>query len=112
MSLLHALDFMEAKLSERLTLGTLAASAGCSRFHFARQFRAMTGHSPMEYVMRLRVQKGQRLLEQGDSSICEIAALLGFCDQSHFTRAFRKHTGMCPRDYALQCSGVRLRTNE
>lgn len=94
-----AVDFMEANLSERLTLDALAGSAGFSRFHFARRFRATTGHSPMEYLMRMRVQRGKRLLEQESSSICEIALRLGFCDQSHFTRTFRKYTGMSPRDY-------------
>jgi AraC family transcriptional regulator len=103
----RALDFMETNLGERFTLHALAASAGCSRFHFARLFRACMGESPMEYLMRLRVERGRQLLERGGQSICEIAVLLGFCDQSHFTRRFRDHTGMSPRDYARKRQGAR-----
>jgi AraC family transcriptional regulator len=98
---------METNLGERFTLRALAANAGCSRFHFARVFRASMGDSPMEYLMRLRVQRGRQLLERGEQSICEIAALLGFCDQSHFARRFRDQTGMSPRDYARKCHGTR-----
>jgi AraC family transcriptional regulator len=101
----RALDYLDTHLSERVTLGALASHAGRSRFHFARLFRASTGCSPMEYLMRLRVERGKRLLESGKESICEIAAHIGFCDQSHFARTFRKHTGMSPRDYAMAWIG-------
>jgi AraC family transcriptional regulator len=98
-ALQRALQFIEAHLSERFTLDALAASAGISRFHFARLFRSTTGHSPMEFLMRLRVERSTALLARGEASICEIAATLGFCDQSHFTRTFRRMTGMSPSDF-------------
>jgi AraC family transcriptional regulator len=96
----RALAFIEANLGERFTLETLAAYVGISRFHFARLFRLATGYSPMEYLMRQRIERGKLILTRGEYSICEIAALLGFCDQSHFTRTFRRMTRMSPRDYA------------
>jgi AraC family transcriptional regulator len=99
-ALRRALSFIEANLGERFTLETLAANVGISRFHFARLFRLATGYSPMEYLMRQRIERGKLILALGEYSICEIAALLGFCDQSHFTRTFRRMTGMSPRDYA------------
>jgi transcriptional regulator GlxA family with amidase domain len=95
-----ALAFIEANLGERFSLDELAASAGISRFHFARLFRSTMGHSPMEYLMRLRVERSTCLLARGETSICEIAASLGFCDQSHFTRTFRRMRGTSPRDFA------------
>jgi transcriptional regulator GlxA family with amidase domain len=93
---------MEANLGERLSLEALADAAGMSRFHFARVFRMATGRSPMEFLMRQRVERGKEILSQGEMSICDIAALLGFCDQSHFTRTFRRVTGMSPREYLRQ----------
>jgi transcriptional regulator GlxA family with amidase domain len=102
----RALAFMEANLGARLTLGAVAASAAVSRFHFARLFRATTGHSPMEFLMRARIAHSKHLLERGDRSICEVAAALGFCDQSHFTRTFRRLTGMSPRDFVRSAQSV------
>lgn len=94
-----ALEFIERHLGERFTLAALAASAGVSRFHFARLFRITTGHSPMEYLMRTRIERSTAILLQGDCSVCEVAALLGFCDQSHFTRTFRRVIGASPREF-------------
>lgn len=98
-ALQRALAFMEANLGKRLTLAEIAASAAVSRFHFARLFRVTTGHSPMEFLMRARIARSQSLLERGDTSICAVAAALGFCDQSHFTRTFRRLIGVPPREY-------------
>lgn len=98
-ALQRALDFMEANLGKRLTLGAVASSAAVSRFHFARLFRITTGHSPMEFLTRTRITRSKHMLERGDTSICSVAAALGFCDQSHFTRTFRRITGMSPREF-------------
>jgi transcriptional regulator GlxA family with amidase domain len=98
---------MEANLGERFSLEMLAEAAGMSRFHFARVFRIATGYSPMEFLMRQRVARGKDILLQGDMSICDVAALLGFCDQSHFTRTFRRVTGMSPREYLRKCADAR-----
>lgn len=103
-ALRRALAFIDANLGERISLATLAAAAGISRFHFARLFRVATGQSPMKYLMSIRVERSRLVLTRGDCSICEIAAQLGFCDQSHFTRTFRRYTGMSPREYAAGVS--------
>lgn len=105
-ALARALAFMEANLGKRLTLDAVASSAAVSRFHFARLFRVTTGHSPMEFVTRTRIARSKDMLERGDTSICTVAAALGFCDQSHFTRTFRRLTGMSPREFMRRGQGV------
>ncbi|HEY6641516.1 AraC family transcriptional regulator [Povalibacter sp.] len=102
-TLRRAVAFIEANLGERFSLELLANHAGVSRFHLARQFRQATGFSPMEYLMRQRIERGKRILARGDVSICEVAVALGFCDQSHFTRRFRRMTGQTPREYVRRC---------
>jgi transcriptional regulator GlxA family with amidase domain len=104
----RALTYMEANLGERFSLETLAEAAGMSRFHFARVFRIATGCSPMEFLMRQRVARGKEILLQGEMSICDVAALLGFCDQSHFTRTFRRVAGMSPREYLRKCADTQI----
>lgn len=101
-ALQRALTYIEANLGERFSLEMLAEAAGISRFHFARRFRVATGYSPMEFLMRQRVERGKKILLNGEMSICDVAALLGFCDQSHFTRTFRRVTGMSPREYVRE----------
>ncbi len=93
-------EYMDANLSERITLEDLARIAEISRFHFARQFRIRTGDSPMGYLLRARIERAKDVLRKdGGATVADIAAMLGFADQSHFTRTFRRLVGTSPTDY-------------
>jgi AraC family transcriptional regulator len=92
--------YIDANLTEHLTLTDLAGHAGLSRHYFSRLFRAVTGDSPMRYLMGRRIARAQRLLADRRHSVCEIAMLLHFADQSHFCRSFRRRTGCSPLQYS------------
>lgn len=83
-----------------VSLDALAALSGVSRFHFARQFRASTGESPMGYVRRMRIERAKERLSAEQVHVADIAASLGFADQSHFSRTFKRVTGVSPMAFA------------
>jgi AraC family transcriptional regulator len=56
-------DRIEAKLSEDLSLSTLAEESGYSGRHFLRMFRAATGLTPHQYVLERRIGRAQELRE-------------------------------------------------
>lgn len=95
-------DFIERHLADRFTLADMADAACMSRFHFSRMFRLTFGVSPMEYVLRRRIERAKPMLLDRRLSIADVAATLGFCDQSHFTRSFRRVTGYPPRQFIAQ----------
>ena len=64
-----------------------------------RVFRKATGQTPIEYLVRLRIQKSTELLRNTDFSITEIALQVGFNDSNYFTRQFRNSLGESPRSY-------------
>lgn len=99
-------DYIERHLGEAISLEDLARVAGVSRFHFARQFRARTGESPMGYLLRMRVERAKARLRDSRARVIDIAAELGFADQSHFARAFRRLVGMQPSAYARVAEDV------
>jgi len=101
----RACNHIDRHLGDEMSLSAIARVAGMSRFHFARLFRASTGHSPMAYLLRRRIERAKCLLGRDDLAICEIAASLGFSDQSHFSRTFRKIEGMTPRQFARTFAG-------
>jgi len=92
--------YIHEHLCESFSLADLAREACISRFHFARLFRASTGSSPMEYVLKARMEAAKQMLARGDQKIAATAAALGFFDQSHFTRTFRRMTGVSPRAFS------------
>jgi AraC family transcriptional regulator len=77
----------------------LAQQTGFSPYHFARLFRQTTGESPHQFVLRLRIERAQQLLEKMDVPLSHIALESGFTDQSHLTQAFKRHLGQTPHAY-------------
>ncbi|MGD0719926.1 MAG: helix-turn-helix domain-containing protein [Roseiarcus sp.] len=92
----RVVDCMEANLARPLSLADLAAAAGLSQTHFARRFKATTGSAPHQHVMRLRLQRAQRLLRETPRSIAQVAFECGFAHQGHLTRVFNRLAGVTP----------------
>lgn len=78
-----------------LTLATLAAEAGLSRYQLLRAFTRLTGLPPHAYLLQRRVQRARRLVLDG-LALAEAAAASGFADQSHMTRCFVRSLGLTP----------------
>ncbi|HQH48763.1 MAG TPA: AraC family transcriptional regulator, partial [Caldisericia bacterium] len=57
-----AINFMEARLKERVGLGDIAKEAGFSSFHFHRIFLANVGETVTEYVRKRRLSEAAREL--------------------------------------------------
>jgi AraC family transcriptional regulator len=94
-----AIDFMHANLEDSINLSAIAGATGLSPSHFARQFRASTGIAPHQYLMRLRIERAQRLLTETDTPIVDVAFTCGFANQEHMTRIFKRGRGTTPAAY-------------
>lgn len=86
----RAIEYFEAHLAEPVSLADVAAVTGVTRMHFAAQFRAATGLSPHQYLLRRRIDKAQELLMSTDMPLVDIALSVGFQNQSHFTTVFKR----------------------
>lgn len=93
-------DFIERNLEKPLTLEALAEVASFSKYHFNRIFRAMTGETPFQFILRLRLEKAASLIPiHNGESISEVAFKCGFSDISIFSRNFKKYFGVPPSQY-------------
>lgn len=92
----RTLDFIEANLSQDISLRQLAAVADLSPYHFARQFKAATGLAPHAFLIARRVERAKELLRRTDHPIASIAAAVGFSHQSHLNRHFNRLVGVTP----------------
>ncbi|MDF7799065.1 AraC family transcriptional regulator [Pontiellaceae bacterium B1224] len=93
---------MENDFSKDWKLDDLAQIAHMSKSNLLTVFRKATGQTPIDYLMRLRIQRAMEMLTKSDSTITEIAFTVGFNDSNYFTRQFRKVAGMPPRQYRVQ----------
>lgn len=93
-----ALEYLDAKFTENVTLSELSDIANVSQFHLLRVFRATVGLPPHAYLIQKRIDYARDLLSRG-LPISHVALEAGFSDQSHFTRRFKKIVGITPGRY-------------
>jgi AraC family transcriptional activator FtrA len=93
------LDWMAEHLDEDMTVESLAELAHMSTRTFARRFRAETGTTPHHWLTGQRVLLAQRLLEDDDRSIDEIATRAGFGSAALLRHHFAKRVGTTPQAY-------------
>ena len=92
-------EYIEAHLSEELSVEMLANQAYLSPFHFARAFKAATGTTPHRYLTDRRIERAKALIAEGRLPLAEIAHVCGFSSQAHFTRWFKRIVGTTPGAY-------------
>jgi AraC family transcriptional regulator len=95
----RAIDYIEANLFRPIYLIELSNAVGLSRMHFAAQFRAATGYTPNQYVLRRKVAHSQTLLRDPSMSVVDVALNLGFGTQAHFTVVFKNIVGITPANW-------------
>jgi len=69
---------------------------------FYLRFQEITGVSPNEYLISIRLANACAMLLQTAGSIGEIALQSGFCDSNHFIKSFKKRYGVTPGKFRKQ----------
>lgn len=100
--IIKALHHIDTHLTERLDCEQLGSVANLSANSLIRLFRTEMHITPLQYIIRKRVQRAQTLLLTTHTKINDIAFDLGFTDVSYFIRQFRKQTGTTPQQYREQ----------
>jgi transcriptional regulator GlxA family with amidase domain len=73
--------------------------AGIPQRSFKRRFKNATGHAPIDYIQRLRVEEAKRRLERTDAPVDEISWQVGYEDPAFFRRLFKRLTGVTAGAY-------------
>jgi transcriptional regulator GlxA family with amidase domain len=98
-SVAATLDWALARLDEPLTVEALARQSLMSPRTFARRFRAATGTTPLQWLLRQRILLAQQLLERSDVAIEVIATRCGFGSAAALRTHFRRFVGTSPLAY-------------
>lgn len=88
---------VETNLDGAIRSEDLAGIVRLNPCHFSRAFRNSFGMSPLEYVIRRRMERAQDLMLSTDAPLSQIALDCGLADQAHFSRMFRRTVGESPR---------------
>ncbi|OPA73956.1 AraC family transcriptional regulator [Paenibacillus selenitireducens] len=95
----YAIRYMTEHMNETIKLDELAKHIGLSKQHLIYTFNRETGFAPIDYFLRMKMQRAGQMLDLTDLSIKEVAGSIGMTDPYYFSRLFKKITGHSPTDY-------------
>lgn len=98
------IDIIYNQMSQQDVSPSEIASALCiSVKQLSRKISAITGVSLGKYILQVRMNKAQKLLDSKKGySVAEVAHLCGYEENSNFTRAFKQVFGITPSQYLKQ----------
>ena len=95
-----AIDYMEKHYTESASISLLAKKACVSESKFRHSFKEITGLSPIDFLIRLRIEKATEIIANfPDLNVTEVAMKNGFENCSYFSRQFKKVIGITPIAY-------------
>lgn len=106
----NARRYFNEHYNEAINIEEFAASRSMSVSWFLRNFKQVTGMSPMHYILTSRINNAVSLLETTDYNVTEISTIVGYENPMYFSRLFKKQKGVSPTDYRrlLQDHSVKI----
>lgn len=94
----QAIDYMERRMEEPLTIEEIAGAACSSPFHFQRMFCMLSGFTVAEYIRKRRLTLAAQELAASPSRVLDVALKYGYESPEAFAKAFRKLHGASPSE--------------
>lgn len=94
-------EHLDKNFFSPVKIDELAQSSCLSTGHFIRLFKNLTGKTPMQYVLDLRMDAAIMSLKYTDKPVNVICFEIGFSDISNFIRKFKEKTGTTPQNFRL-----------
>ncbi|WP_341958047.1 AraC family transcriptional regulator [Pseudomonas sp. RC10] len=89
-------EYLDAGLSEPISVQAMAALLDLSEGYFMRAFTEATGTSPHRYLIDRRIARARSLLRDPAQRLADIAHACGFSSQAHMTTTFTQRLGVSP----------------
>lgn len=101
-------NYIDAHYSQNITLDFLSDLSYMNKFHLVHTFTKQIGISPINYVIKKRIEEAKNLLATTGYSIRDISSIVGFSNSSYFSQMFKKVSGMSPKNYRLEYSRIEI----
>ncbi len=95
----EAIRLADKGAARPVALKEMATIACMSKYHFLRVFRRLTGVTPHQYLISVRLRRAALALASSRRPVLTIALDSGFEDLSTFNKSFRAAFGLTPTQY-------------
>ena len=95
-SILKAMEMIRREACDGLTVAELASRFRGTRRLFEIRFREAAGHTALDEILNVRMERAMDLLARSDMTIAAVAHFCGFKTEWEFWDLFRRRTGMPP----------------
>ncbi|MBR4259953.1 MAG: substrate-binding domain-containing protein [Kiritimatiellae bacterium] len=99
-----ALKLIRRNACDGISSKEVIAEMGCSRRLAEMRFREVTGHSIMDEILSVRIERAKHLLEHSSKPVAQIAADCGYRSSNALRKVFEPLVGMTPRAWRLKSS--------
>lgn len=98
----EAIDQITTHFTQSMRVEELAEAANMSLSSFHRNFKEVTGMSPIQFQKQLRLQEARRVLLSESAEAAEVAFRVGYESASQFSREYSRMFGSPPRSDVKQ----------
>jgi len=95
--IIRAVHLLRDKPRETIRVADLAVAANMSPATFHRQFKSVTGMTPLQYQKQLRLHEARRLMIFSNATVESAALDVGYASVSQFSREYTRVFGTSPR---------------
>lgn len=95
----QAIDYMQGNLESSVTVAQVAKSVALSEAYFCTLFAEVTGRTPRDYLIDLRLERAKEYLAHTRMSVQGVCTRLGY-EASYFSRLFKQRLGVTPTEFA------------
>ncbi|WP_167958352.1 AraC family transcriptional regulator [Anaerosporobacter faecicola] len=94
------INYLNENYEQRISLEQIAHNMYLSPVYISKIFKEETGESPINYLIKIRLERAKEFLQTSNgSSIKNIAKQVGYDDVYHFSKLFKKYYGISPLYY-------------
>jgi AraC-like DNA-binding protein len=101
----QAIQYLTLQYTQPISIQSMSRQLGYHRTHLCKLFKQATGLSPMQYLLRIRMQRAGLLLAT-PMTIDQVASSVGYSDALYFSKKFHKWWGQSPSTYRKTLRGT------
>ncbi len=104
------ISYLNENYACKISLDQIAQNLYLSPVYISKLFKEETGESPINYLIKIRLEKAKDMLEKEvQGSVKSVAKNVGYDDVYHFSKLFKKYYGISPLNYRKKVTQLQKR---